>query len=52
MIHFLMILFIILEYLGMILIEPEKVSTPIVVVILLVHIAVFVWYTNKYPNKD
>lgn len=52
MIHFLMILFIILEYLGMIIIEPEKVSTPIVVIILLVHILVFIWYTNKYPNKE
>ena len=52
MIHFLVVLFIILEYLGMIIIEPEKVSTPIVVIILLVHVAVFVWYTNKYPNKE
>ena len=52
MIHFLMVLIVILEYLGMIIIEPEKVSTPVIVVILLVHVAVFVWYTNKYPNKD
>ena len=52
MIHFLMVLIVILEYLGMIIIEPEKVSTPIVVIILLVHILVFIWYTNKYPNKE
>ena len=52
MVHFLVIMFIILEYLGMMVIEPERVSTPIVVVILLVHVAVFVWYTTKYPNKD
>ena len=52
MIHFLMILFIILEYLGMIIIEPEKISTPIVVIILLVHVVAFIWYTNKYPNKE
>lgn len=52
MIHFLMVLIIILEYVGMMLIEPEKVSTPIVVIILLIHVAVFIWYTNKYPNKE
>ena len=52
MIHFLMILFIILEYLGMIIIEPERVSTPVVCIILLVHAVVFIWYTNKYPNKE
>ncbi len=52
MIHFLMILFIILEYVGMVVIEPEKISTPIVVIILLVHVMVFIWYTNKYPNKE
>lgn len=52
MIHFLMILLVILEYLGMMVIEPEKVSTPIVVIILLVHVVGFVWYTNKYPNKE
>ena len=52
MIHFLMILFIILEYLGMIIIEPEKISTPVVVIILLIHVMVFIWYTNKYPNKE
>ena len=52
MIHFLMILFIILEYVGMMVIEPEKISTPIVVIILLVHVMVFIWYTNKYPNKE
>ena len=52
MIHFLMILAIILEYVGMMVIEPEKISTPIVVIILLVHILVFIWYTNKYPNKE
>lgn len=52
MIHFLMVLVIILEYLGMIIIEPEKVSTPVIVVILLVHVLVFIWYTNKYPNKE
>ena len=52
MIHFLMVLIVILEYLGMIIIEPEKVSTPVIVVILLVHVVVFIWYTNKYPSKD
>ena len=52
MIHFLMILFIILEYVGMMVIEPEKISTPIVVIILLVHVVLFIWYTNKYPNKE
>ena len=52
MIHFLMILFIILEYLGMMIIEPEKISTPVVVIILLVHVMLFIWYTNKYPNKE
>ena len=52
MIHFLMVLIVILEYLGMIIIEPEKVSTPVVCIILLVHVVVFVWYTNKYPNKE
>ena len=52
MIHFLMVLIIVLEYLGMMLIEPERVSTPIVVVILLVHAVLFIWYTNKYPNKE
>lgn len=52
MIHFLMILLVILEYLGMIIIEPERISTPVIVVILLVHVVVFIWYTNKYPNKE
>ena len=52
MTHFVVILFIILEYLGMILVEPEKISTPIVVIILLVHAVLFIWYTNKYPNKE
>ena len=52
MIHFLLVLFIILEYLGMMVIEPEKVSTPLVFIILLVHVVVFVWYTNKYPSKE
>ena len=52
MIHFLMMLFIILEYLGMMVIEPEKVSTPVIFIILLVHVMVFIWYTNKYPNKE
>ena len=52
MIHFLMVLFIILEYLGMMIVEPEKISTPIVVIILLVHVAVFIWYSSKYPNKE
>ena len=52
MIHFLMVVFIILEYLGMMVIEPEKISTPVVVIILLVHVMVFIWYTNKYPNKE
>ena len=52
MTHFVVILFIILEYAGMMIVEPGMISTPVVVIILLVHIAVFVWYTNKYPNKD
>ena len=52
MIHFLMILFIILEYVGMMVIEPEKISTPVVVIILLVHIMLFIWYSSKYPNKE
>ena len=52
MVHFLMFLFIIFEYLGMMVIEPEKISTPVVVIILLVHVMVFIWYTNKYPNKE
>ena len=52
MIHFLMILIVILEYLGMMLIEPEKVTTPIVVIILLVHVVLFIWYSSKYPNKE
>ena len=52
MTHFVVILFIILEYLGMMIIEPGEVSTPVIVVILLVHLFVFIWYTNKYPNKD
>ena len=52
MIHFLLILFIILEYLGMMVIEPEKISAPVAFIVLLVHVVVFIWYTNKYPNKD
>ena len=52
MIHFLLVLIVILEYLGMMIIEPEKISTPIGFIILLVHVVVFVWYTNKYPNKE
>ena len=52
MIHFVVVLFIILEYLGMIIIEPEKISTPIVIIILLVHVFIFIWYSSKYPNKD
>ena len=52
MIHFLMVLIVILEYLGMIIIEPEEISTPIVVIILLVHVVVFIWYSSKYPNKE
>lgn len=52
MIHFLIVLFIILEYLGMIIIEPERVSTPVVCIILLVHVVVFIWYSSKYPNKE
>ena len=52
MMHFLIVLFIILEYVGMMVIEPEKISTPIVVIILLVHVILFIWYTNKYPNKE
>ena len=52
MIYFLVVLFIILEYLGMMVVEPEKISTPVVVIILLVHVMVFIWYTNKYPNKE
>ena len=52
MIHFLMILFIILEYVGMMLIEPGRISTPVVCVILLVHVLLFIWYASKYPNKE
>lgn len=52
MVHFLMVLLIILEYLGMIIIEPEKVTTPVVVIILLVHAFIFIWYSSKYPNKE
>lgn len=52
MIHFLLVLFIILEYLGMMIVEPGMISTPVVCIILLVHVAVFIWYTNKYPNKE
>ena len=52
MIHFLMILLIILEYLGMIIIEPEKISTPVVFIILLVHVLAFIGYTILYPNKE
>ena len=52
MIHFFLVLVVILEYLGMIIIEPGMISTPVAFIILLVHVAVFVWYTNKYPNKD
>ena len=52
MIHFMMILFIILEYVGMMVIEPEKVTTPVVCIILLVHVMVFIGYTILYPNKE
>lgn len=52
MIHFLMVLLVILEYLGMMIVEPGMISTPVVVVILLVHVLVFIWYTNKYPSKE
>lgn len=52
MIHFLMILLVILEYLGMIIIEPGMISTPVVCIILLVHVLGFIWYTNKYPSKE
>lgn len=46
------ILLVILEYLGLLLIEPGKISTPVVVIILLVHILVFIGYTILYPNKE
>ena len=46
------ILLVILEYLGLLLIEPEKISTPVVFIILLVHILAFIGYTILYPNKE
>ena len=46
------ILLVILEYLGLLLIEPGKVSTPVVFIILLVHILAFIGYTILYPNKE
>lgn len=46
------ILLVILEYLGLLLIEPGKVSTPVVVIILLVHVLAFIGYTILYPNKE
>ena len=46
------ILLVILEYLGLLLIEPGKISTPVVVIILLVHILAFIGYTILYPNKE
>lgn len=46
------ILLVILEYLGLLLIEPGKISTPVVFIILLVHILVFIGYTILYPNKE
>ena len=46
------ILLVILEYLGLLLIEPGKISTLVVVVILLVHILAFIGYTILYPNKE
>ena len=52
MVHFVMILLIILEYVGMMVIEPGRVSTPVVCIILLVHALVFIGYTILYPNKE
>ena len=46
------ILLVILEYLGLLLIEPGKISTLVVVIILLVHILAFIGYTILYPNKE
>ena len=46
------ILLVILEYLGLLLIEPGKISTPVVFIILLVHILAFIGYTILYPNKE
>lgn len=46
------ILLVILEYLGLLLIEPGKISTPVVVIILLVHVLAFIGYTILYPNKE
>lgn len=46
------ILLVILEYLGLLLIEPGKISTPVVFIILLVHVLAFIGYTILYPNKE
>ena len=46
------ILLVILEYLGLLLIEPGKISTPVGVIILLVHVLAFIGYTILYPNKE
>ena len=46
------ILLVILEYLGLLLIEPGKISTPVVFILLLVHALVFIGYTILYPNKE
>lgn len=46
------ILLVILEYLGLLLIEPGKISTPVIVIILLVHVLAFIGYTILYPNKE
>ena len=46
------ILLVILEYLGLLFIEPGKISTPVICIILLVHAMVFIGYTILYPNKE
>lgn len=46
------ILLVILEYLGLLLIEPGKISTPVVAIVLLVHVLAFIGYTILYPNKE
>lgn len=46
------VLLVILEYLGLLLIEPGKISTPVVFIILLVHVLAFIGYTILYPNKE
>lgn len=46
------ILLVILEYLGLLLIEPGKIGIGYVILFLLVHVVFFIGYTIKYPNKE